>query len=106
MTTNPMHVYKRVISISDFNKEHGEVAIFSNKKFSTKSLDLNKYIAKGEPEYCGILLNQLCLDALTVHRPSRAREEIFLKNLECVLDVLMGKSKNIVVFGDFNFDFK
>lgn len=60
-------------------------------KLSTKSIDLNKYIVKGESEYCGIFLTQLNLTALTVYRQKGA-------SFECLLDELVRKPTNIVVF--------
>jgi len=83
---------------------HGGVAILTKQTMLSKPIKVDKYSIEKEVEICGIRLPELHSIVVAVYRSPQGSEELFLENVNKVLEKLTKtyKKYNIFFIGDYN----
>ena len=86
--------------------KHGGVAIFSKNKYKTNTVSyINNISKEGDFECCGIQVQDTNLIVVCIYRPPQGCQNIFLSQLDLVLQRCILHKKVCILGGDFNVNF-
>lgn len=99
--------YELSSSYSRTDRRRGGVAIYTRKDISCKSIDLNKFCIELDIEVCAISCNIFSKKTiiLNCYRSPNGKAGVFLEKIEEVLDEIYDTVSDVIICGDFNFNY-
>jgi len=96
--------YSVAASFCRQQSKHGGVMLLSKNTQATKPIDINKFNVEKIIEMCGIQAININAIIIVIYRPPNADAEIFVENLNEMLNEIRNKykSKTLFLCGDYN----